>query len=197
MSIWDDHPELVDRLRELARDGISYEIIAKKLGHGLTKNAVLSKGHRLGLEKPRPVVTAHREKPGIGWKRARDEYVARSRANSRAQAKIETGPGYPSQGVKIASEEELEGLGLLAELAKVTDDVPPDRRRGVADLDDRQCRWPIGDPKSPDFHFCDLTQVIGMPYCVFHVKRAYQQPEIKRRPIVRIVAPSPQIKVKA
>ena len=197
MSIWDDHPELVDRLRELAKDGVSYEIIAKRLGHGLTKNAVLSKGHRLGLVKPKPVVTAHAGRKNSGWKRARDEYVARKASHSTAQAKTEVAPGTPSQGVKIASEEELEGLGLLAELAKVTDDVPPNRRRGVADLYDRQCRWPIGDPKSPDFHFCDLTQATGMPYCVFHVKRAYRPPEIKRAPVTRIVAPPPQIKVKA
>lgn len=36
-----------------------------------------------------------------------------------------------------------------------------------------QCRWPIGDPRSPDFRFCGATAERGKPYCREHMARAY------------------------
>lgn len=35
------------------------------------------------------------------------------------------------------------------------------------------CRWPIGDPKDADFHFCGADTVTGKPYCEEHCKLAY------------------------
>lgn len=37
------------------------------------------------------------------------------------------------------------------------------------------CCWPLGDPKSPDFHFCGKERV-ARNYCSFHEKRAYNRP---------------------
>lgn len=37
-----------------------------------------------------------------------------------------------------------------------------------------QCRWPIGDPDSEDFHFCGHQVFVGKPYCYEHCKQAYQ-----------------------
>lgn len=39
-------------------------------------------------------------------------------------------------------------------------------------LEHHHCRWPIGDPKSPDFGFCGDYRVPGRSYCAVHVKRA-------------------------
>jgi GcrA cell cycle regulator len=36
------------------------------------------------------------------------------------------------------------------------------------------CRWPIGDPREPNFHFCGGPGVPGLPYCPEHAKMAYQ-----------------------
>jgi hypothetical protein len=49
MSIWDEKPELVDRLRKLVREGVTAEQAARMLGHGLTKDAVVSKSARMML----------------------------------------------------------------------------------------------------------------------------------------------------
>lgn len=48
--------------------------------------------------------------------------------------------------------------------------------RGVAlgDLKDKMCRWPIGDPKDPEFRFCGCQSMAGLPYCGEHAKIAYQ-----------------------
>lgn len=41
-------------------------------------------------------------------------------------------------------------------------------------LNDRMCRWPIGDPQDHDFHFCGRKPVEGGPYCEAHRRKAYQ-----------------------
>ncbi len=44
---------------------------------------------------------------------------------------------------------------------------------GLLDLKMNSCRWPIGDPKDADFHFCGATTSTGKPYCPEHCKIAY------------------------
>lgn len=44
----------------------------------------------------------------------------------------------------------------------------------LAQLKDKMCRWPIGDPKEPDFRFCGCQSIAGLPYCGDHAKVAYQ-----------------------
>ena len=43
----------------------------------------------------------------------------------------------------------------------------------LMDLKMNSCRWPIGDPKDADFHFCGKDTVTGKPYCREHCKIAY------------------------
>ena len=43
----------------------------------------------------------------------------------------------------------------------------------LMDLKLNSCRWPIGDPKDDDFHFCGADSVTGKPYCAEHCKLAY------------------------
>ncbi len=39
------------------------------------------------------------------------------------------------------------------------------------------CMWPIGDPRSAEFHFCDAPADPGRPYCASHCAQAYQRRE--------------------
>lgn len=57
-------------------------------------------------------------------------------------------------------------------------------KTGLLDLNDRICRWPMGHPGEPDFHFCGVAVNPGFPYCVEHCGRAYQAqlPRGTRRP---------------
>jgi GcrA cell cycle regulator len=54
----------------------------------------------------------------------------------------------------------------------------------LLDLSDKVCRWPMGHPGEPDFHFCGQQVNPGFPYCVEHCGRAYQAqlPRGVRRP---------------
>lgn len=47
-------------------------------------------------------------------------------------------------------------------------------------LGDRSCKWPVGDPLSPEFHFCGRSAHTGMPYCSEHAVLAYQPKSSKR-----------------
>lgn len=57
-------------------------------------------------------------------------------------------------------------------------------KTSLLDLTDRICRWPMGHPGEPDFHFCGEQVNPGFPYCVEHCGRAYQAqlPRGTRRP---------------
>ncbi len=57
-------------------------------------------------------------------------------------------------------------------------------KTSLLDLSDKVCRWPMGHPGEPDFHFCGVAVNPGFPYCVEHCGRAYQAqlPRGVRRP---------------
>ena len=57
-------------------------------------------------------------------------------------------------------------------------------KTSLLDLNDKVCRWPLGHPGEPDFHFCGEQVNPGFPYCVDHCGRAYQAqlPRGVRRP---------------
>ncbi|TRD12077.1 GcrA cell cycle regulator [Erythrobacter insulae] len=57
-------------------------------------------------------------------------------------------------------------------------------KTSLLDLSDKVCRWPMGHPGEPDFHFCGQSVNPGFPYCVEHCGRAYQAqlPRGVRRP---------------
>jgi len=49
----------------------------------------------------------------------------------------------------------------------------------VMTVDNRMCRFPIGDPAEADFHFCGWAPKPGSPYCSYHHGIAFVP--IKRR----------------
>jgi hypothetical protein len=52
----------------------------------------------------------------------------------------------------------------------------------LVDLDTDECRWPLGDPRQPHFHFCGAKQLAGYPYCERHCRIAYYPPKPRIRP---------------
>ena len=73
-----------------------------------------------------------------------------------------------------------------------------------------QCRWPIGDPQSPEFHFCNNKRAEGWPYCEHHVRNVAAPVRLDRlgdelanlpkshgEPVARVGAPRPGTRVKA
>ena len=59
---------------------------------------------------------------------------------------------------------------------KIVKKKAPPKKVGIVrlmDLKINTCRWPIGDPKDEDFHFCGEQTVTGKPYCLQHCQEAY------------------------
>jgi GcrA cell cycle regulator len=162
---WND--ERVDALKKLWADGLSASQIAGRLG-GVTRNAVIGKVHRLGLagrattsrmksHRPR-VRTAQAAKRGLMMRTRPPGGVANSPLKSLYLA--DTEPYVPPA-------EELV--------------IPLNERKYIQTLTESCCRWPIGDPQQPDFHFCGKKKIPGLPYCEVHARRAFQPPQARRR----------------
>src|SRR5438477_3435585 len=50
----------------------------------------------------------------------------------------------------------------------------------TAMLTSRTCRWPIGDPVDPAFHYCGQSPQSASPYCETHDRLSYQ-PATRRK----------------
>jgi GcrA cell cycle regulator len=163
---WTD--ERVELLRQLWLDGKSASQISAQLGHGVTRNAVIGKVHRLGL---------------AGRAKAPSSTAAPPRAASAPRMV----PRPASSGARTAVRGAT-ALALAAEPALDTrpvfqeDDVvvPMSLRVTIIDLKEAMCRWPLGDPTSPDFRYCGSPAASG-PYCAHHGKLAYQPVQDRRR----------------
>ena len=42
------------------------------------------------------------------------------------------------------------------------------------------CRWPLGDPLEPDFHYCGELPLVSGPYCDKHHSQSYNAPRSKK-----------------
>lgn len=154
---WTD--ERVESLKRLWQDGLSASQIAKQLG-GVSRNAVISKVHRLGLSN-RPSAS----------KPARPAYKAprpaRPPAERPTQHRVDAAPKPPPPPPPPPVSYVEEGPGLAT----------------VLTLDAHMCKWPIGDPRKATFTYCGRRRNEG-PYCIEHARVAYQ-PIVKngkRRP---------------
>ena len=152
---WTD--ERVELLKKLWAEGLSASQIAAELG-GVTRNAVIGKVHRLQLSGrakqnggPRP----HRARA------ARTARAPRPMTIGNTALKLERAP-MPR---RIPIEDIV---------------VPIPLRKSILALNEKTCRWPIGDPTDEDFSFCGHNPRESSPYCEYHARVAYQ-PQIDRR----------------
>ncbi|MDR3498831.1 MAG: GcrA family cell cycle regulator [Parvibaculum sp.] len=156
--MWTD--ERVEMLKKLWGDGLSASQVAKQLG-GVTRNAVIGKVHRLGLSgratpsrpaRPRPQTTRTlmRGRP--------DPLVAERHEAARAE-------------VEAVRAEAVRPEAQMLE---------PAERATVLTLTEHTCKWPIGDPGRPGFHFCGRGADSNAPYCTEHARLAYQPVQPRR-----------------
>ena len=59
--------------------------------------------------------------------------------------------------------------------------VPMSRNLTLVQLSERTCKWPLGDPLSPDFRFCGNHSQDASPYCKYHARIAFQPVSERRR----------------
>jgi GcrA cell cycle regulator len=198
---WTD--ERIDSLKTMWEKGMTASQIAEELG-GVSRNAVIGKAHRLGLQsRPSPVkatdgeggrVPARKIAPAPKPKPAAAPVAApyvqqaapRPAAPAPAVNPLLTNPHAPT-GAQLRS---IGPGGFLrqgpGDQAPPATPAPPRRlvpakpspemagKTSLLDLNDRICKWPLGHPGEPDFHFCGDKVNPGFPYCVSHCGHAYQ-----------------------
>ncbi len=142
--------ETIGKLRAFWAEGHSTAEIGRRMG--VSKNAVVGKAHRLNLPpRPSPI-------------RRDGESSPRRRAPRRVQ-----GPTLPA---------------LRTALAPMPADPPPQAVERPAPVlravclprpgaRVTPCCWPIGEPGTKSFRFCDADAIAGKPYCDLHATQAY------------------------
>ena len=161
MSWTDDR---VATLKKLWTEGLSASQIAKELG-GVSRNAVIGKVHRLGLES--------RQKAAP---KAEEDATVEPLAEAPTQAP-EAPPAPEPEPAAVP--EAANDVGT----ADADDDivVPIPLKLKLTELTERTCKWPIGDPMHDDFHFCGHEADEGRPYCEYHSTLAFQPASERRR----------------
>jgi len=170
----------VATLTKLWMQGLSAAQIAGILGGGVTRNAVIGKVHRLKLSgRARPANAATRARP---VSRSRRTATSSSASSTSARAKKRTNATAPATIGATALKQEEEALNNI-DVAPETKElfIPENERLTLLDLTEDSCKWPIGDPLNPDFHFCGRHSLENKPYCEFHSKRAYHKSDRKKR----------------
>ncbi|QNQ08035.1 GcrA family cell cycle regulator [Sphingomonas alpina] len=219
---WTD--ERIDTLRKMWESGSTASQIAEELG-GVSRNAVIGKAHRLGLQsRPSPVKANEPDAKAAAAAPAAPKPAPPPPAPKPPVERVAAPPPPPAPAPVVIADDEDEdddgedvavarpvaapqpimrsvGPGGFLRQAPGEQQAPitpaPPRRLVPAkpsadmagkttllDLNDKICKWPLGHPGEPDFHFCGEKVNPGFPYCVAHCGHAYQAqlPRRDRRP---------------
>ncbi|MEF3366335.1 GcrA family cell cycle regulator [Methylocystis sp. 9N] len=159
---WTD--ERVELLRKLWTDGLSASQVAAELGPGITRNAVIGKIHRLGLAERAKTAAAPRPRAA---KPPRQNQARMNGAPTHGNLALAFAP-HALAAPRVAREEEVV--------------IPISERVTLMELRESMCRWPMGDPTTPEFRFCGGKATVGGgPYCGYHARVAYQPAQDRRR----------------
>jgi len=218
---WTD--ERIETLRKMWEGGQTASQIAEQLG-GVSRNAVIGKAHRLGLQSRPSPVKPNDPTPKAAAPAAVPKPAAPPRPAPPAAPPVEAAPPVAPRAPVEEEDDDDVFTAPVAEAPVVAAPPPPPIMRSVGpggflrqapgeqqapitpspprrlvpakpspemagkttllDLNDKICKWPLGHPGEPDFHFCGEKVNPGFPYCVQHCGHAYQAqlPRRDRRP---------------
>ena len=169
--------ERVEQLRQAWLDGKSASQIAGQLGHGLTRNAVIGKVHRLGLAG-----RAKTPSPANGQARPPQvQQTARPVATPRAAPAAASRMVQGATALVLQPQEQEQPQTMTAAAPEIESVVlPMSVRVTIVELKESMCRWPLGDPTNAEFRYCGSQTQAG-PYCPYHGGLAYQPNDARRR----------------
>jgi GcrA cell cycle regulator len=137
----------VSALKRHYEANLSCTLIAQELnrefGGTPSRNAVIGKLHRLGLKSEIRII------------RRRIARAPRRAVNRNHSDFVRLALGLPP--AKFIAEP-------VPDVSADTADNPVK----LFDLQPHHCRWPFGDPRQPDFHFCGGRKQAGSSYCARH-----------------------------
>lgn len=149
-------------LRKLWADpDMSTTRIASEMGFA-SRNKVIGRANRIGLEKRKPAnrhTFKHKGGEQTGLVQRLNSGKPLRRQFSVKIDHSKSAPRTPPPRFDFADT-----------------DIPSAQRRDISSLTNTTCRWPIGDPGTPDFFFCGHASANmdgGEPYCSAHANRAF------------------------
>jgi GcrA cell cycle regulator len=179
--------DVIVQLRALWEEGHSTAEIGRRMG--VSKNAIVGKAHRLSLPaRPSPIrrneggeaARAPRRVcgptlpplPGAALAAASAAGVAGPvrLAVARSQAANPT-PANPAAAPELRAAERRVAEPRPAEPPRpASRPVAVARSAGARTV---SCCWPIGEPGTKSFRFCDAEALVNKPYCEEHAQLAY------------------------
>ncbi|HEY4044310.1 MAG TPA: GcrA family cell cycle regulator [Rhodopila sp.] len=166
--VWDD--ETIRLLRDLWAQGHSTAEIGRRLG--VSKNAIVGKAHRLDLDARPSPIRRDAAKPPVDRASAYPR-MAGPTLPPLASATVPAAAGPTNvQTFRVAptlSPRPISPVPAAPPAPRpVMQSVPVQSRRPAP-----SCCWPIGEPGTKTFRFCDDVSMPGKPYCDDHAKLAY------------------------
>jgi len=146
---WDEGAD--NKLSVLWNEGHATSEIGRRMG--VSKNSIISRAHRIGLPGRQSPIFAH------------DPSKPPRQPKPRPVKKYNTTiPELPSEKAMPDAFKPV----FAAPVATPPLPIAPSWTRS------KPCQWPIGEPGTKTFRFCDDISVPGRPYCPEHCRRAYQ-----------------------
>ncbi len=136
----------VEDLKKLWNEGVATSRIGEQLG--FTKNAVIGKAFRLGLERRQ-----NSRKKSVHSQSVSSVTMYRE-SSSSVNSQITPKREVTRRREKFSFKKSIVGTGSF-----------------------KSCQWPIGDPLEEGFHYCGGQNIPTKPYCIEHYKKAYNVDE--------------------
>lgn len=160
--------EKTERLIALVKEGMSGSFIASRLE--VTRNSVIGKAARLGLR--------------LGNSRTAMSPALASRLRKPHQTPF--GKQKNRDRLKAPVKVQFERSPIPA---PAIDDIV---RKSFSELESKDCRFPIGDPRKPGFGSCAIERAPGSAYCLHHHSRTHTPIPVRTRPEL-VTAPSEKV----
>jgi len=189
---WDSG--MLKKLKSLVGKGLSTSEMGKKLG--MSKNAVVGKLNRLGWNAKatetndkatsgetkkktadKVKVVAKKEKVADVKKKTKEVAVKAVSKKSEKKTPVQKPVAVAKKSEKKEVNVQIKEIKTASKKTKkdlALHELLIQHALQMANLKPNQCRWPIGDPDSDNFHFCGETVFSGKPYCYEHCRQAYQ-----------------------
>ena len=136
----------VDDLKKLWSEGVATSRIGEQLG--FTKNAVIGKAFRLGLERRQNSRKKNTQSQSVSSVTMYRETIASGHSQTTQKREV------TRRREKFSFKKSIVGTGSF-----------------------KSCQWPIGDPLEEGFHYCGGQNIPTKPYCIEHYKKAYNVDE--------------------
>ena len=136
----------VDDLKKLWNEGVATSRIGEQLG--FTKNAVIGKAFRLGLER------RQNSRKKTSHSQSVSSVTMYRETSTPGHSQIAQKKEVTRRREKFSFKKSIVGTGSF-----------------------KSCQWPIGDPLEEGFHYCGGQNIPTKPYCIEHYKKAYNVDE--------------------